>query len=99
MLRTDFSKCSLKEIAAAEPLIRDDTQSILIAALACLPANLFGSHIVCCANELFLIAFLLAIVRERSHAKVAQQQMVLLLNQNIPRLDIAMDKLLIVSIL
>ena len=98
MLAGYLAEGAVEGTLSGEPFVDDDAQRVLIAGLARLAPQLFGGHVVSRAAQL-LQALLARALRDEGEAKIAQQDVVAPPQQHVIRLDIAMDKLLIVRVL
>src|SRR5438094_508849 len=88
----------MKRAFTGEPLINHDCEGILIAAPTRLALNLFWSHISCCANHL-LGALIARTLGNQSNAKITEQDLLVLTQQHVLRLNVAMNQLPLMCIL
>lgn len=98
MLGEDFGIGAFKWPHATEPFVDDDAERVLIAGGTCLGLDLFWSHVRDCANG-YLRAHRRGTVGSRSNAEIAEQDIIALTNEHIFGFDIAVNELLVVSIL
>lgn len=87
----------MKGAAAGQPFIHHDAQGILIAGGARFPLKLLRGSIRGCACKL-LGAQLAGALGDHGHAKIAQEDLLLLAQQQILWLDIAVDEPLLVGV-
>src|SRR6266567_6462888 len=91
---------TMKGPITAEPLVNNDSQSILVTGDTRQTAYLFG----CCIQNgalkfLDLLPPVAHILRKQGNAKVTEQNLMFWSQQHIVRLNISMNQVLIVNIL
>src|SRR5579875_3749328 len=96
MLIAKLNEIALRERRlAAQPLIDDDRQAILVTEWRSVATKLLWSHISCCAADMLRGV---GALRNDSNAEIAQQQFATSSHQHVLRLDVAVYQLLTVSI-
>ncbi len=85
MLLAYLNEGSLKRTLAAEPLVNDDPQRVLVAGRPCLPAQLFGRQVQHVANNIQRAGRTHPLHQQRQ-ADAADQQFVMLAQQQVARL-------------
>ena len=101
-MKHNFHVHTLKRKSTGEPLVDDDSQSILVAGRNSLASYLFRSHIGDGARRVRRSQVCQLDAHTLGHdgdAKIAEQDLLLAAQQEVFRLDITMDELLVVSIL
>ena len=99
VLAGEFGRRSAKGATPTEPLIDHHRQSVLVTGRAGLPLNLFGRHVGQRAEALPHLQRLVCAGGEQSQAEITEQHLVSGPQQQILRLEIAMEHVLIVRVL
>src|SRR5258706_9190157 len=98
MFAQDLSRRSLKGTSSTKPFVDNDPQRILIAGYCRMFSYLLWSHIRHSTDQVFGLLRASA-MSDDSNTKVAQQDFVTSPYQHVCWLDVAMNELLIMSIL
>src|SRR5262249_15193910 len=81
-----------------EPFIGNDAEGILVAGRAGMGGDLFGSHISNGTRHI-LCAIIMRTMRNQSDPEIAEEDLVMLTNEHILRLDVTVYDLAIMRIL
>ena len=102
MLYSDFERSSFEWGRPAQPFIDHYAKSILITGRSCLTPHLFGCEIersTCYLLSYGLCAIGAARRRKERQAKVAQQEIILRIEEHVLWFDIAVNHASVMSIL
>src|ERR1700730_14786754 len=98
MLAVNFDKCTTKGSFSANPFVDHDAKSVLVAGRAWLALQLLRSHIV---NGSGLILYIqrMGCMGDAGNTKIGEQDFVVLSQEHVIRLNIAVDDPFLVRIL